>query len=72
MSTNILKRSRCAKCVAIAVVKYVNIPEVAVAYDGTHLTPTDWTHIIDCPNCGIREQYIPAKRNRVITSHERR
>ena len=54
--------AKCEKCGANAAIEFVNIPYVDVTVDGEHVRPSDWTHVIACPNCGDHEQHVPVKK----------
>jgi hypothetical protein len=67
MSSNRM-RAKCEKCGANSAIQYISIPNVDVTFSGEHVKPSDWTHVITCPNCGDREQRIPAKSMLAVTS----
>jgi hypothetical protein len=51
----------CDECGSLAIIKYVQVPEVGIhTYVGGRELPS-WTRVIECPICGIGEQNWTAK-----------
>ena len=48
--------TRCEKCGGVAVLSYIKIPRSDTDADGTAQYPSEWMYIVECAQCGRREQ----------------